>query len=54
MCWRACGRTARFHLGTVAFGSLLIAIVQFFRLILAYLDRRSKELQVRFVLFLFS
>lgn len=47
MCWRACARTARYHMGTVAFGSLLIAIVQFIRLILAYLDHRSKELQVK-------
>ena len=37
----------RFHLGSVAFGSLIIAIVQFIRLVLAYLDRKTKGLQVR-------
>jgi hypothetical protein len=30
----------------VAFGSLIIAIVQFIRLVLAYLDRKTKGLQV--------
>jgi len=33
------------HLGSVAFGSLVIAIVQLIRAILAYLDRKSKKLQ---------
>jgi len=36
----------RFHLGSIAFGSLIIAIVQFIRLVLAYLDRKTKAMQV--------
>mmetsp|Transcript_22494 Transcript_22494/g.57884 ORF Transcript_22494/g.57884 Transcript_22494/m.57884 type:complete len:720 (-) Transcript_22494:322-2481(-) len=37
--------TVMFHLGTVAFGSLLIAIAQFLRIILEYVDQRTKDLQ---------
>jgi len=33
------------HLGSIAFGSMVIAIVQLIRAILAYLDRKSKKLQ---------
>jgi choline transporter-like protein 2/4/5 len=40
-------RTIRYHLGTIAFGSLLIAIVQFIRFILEYIDSQSKRLQER-------
>ena len=35
----------RFHLGTIAFGSLLIAIVQIIRYIAAFIDARTKNLQ---------
>ena len=35
----------RFHLGTVAFGSLLIAIVRIVRYIAAFVDARTKKLQ---------
>mmetsp|Transcript_20538 Transcript_20538/g.55280 ORF Transcript_20538/g.55280 Transcript_20538/m.55280 type:complete len:717 (-) Transcript_20538:312-2462(-) len=35
----------RFHLGTVAFGSLIIAIAQFLRIVLEYVDQRTKQLQ---------
>ena len=38
-------RTVRYHLGTIAFGSLLIAIVQFVRFILEYIDSQTKKLQ---------
>jgi solute carrier family 44 (choline transporter-like protein), member 2/4/5 len=38
-------RTVRYHLGTIAFGSLLIAIVQFIRFILEYIDSQTKKLQ---------
>jgi len=38
-------RTYRYHLGTVAFGSFIIAVVQFMRIILAYIDQRTKKLQ---------
>lgn len=35
----------RYHLGSIAFGSLLIAIVQFIRAILEYINHKTKELQ---------
>jgi len=38
------------HMGSVAFGSLIIAIVQMVRAILAYLDHKSKDLQNKNVL----
>lgn len=37
--------TLRYHLGSIAFGSLIIAIIQFIRAILAYLDKKSKKAQ---------
>ncbi|XP_050674068.1 choline transporter-like 2 isoform X2 [Leptidea sinapis] len=36
-------RTLRYHLGTVAFGALIIAIVQVIRVILEYIDRKVKK-----------
>ena len=33
------------HMGSVAFGSMIIAIVQLLRAILAYIDRKSKDVQ---------
>jgi choline transporter-like protein 2/4/5 len=41
--WRA----IRFHLGSIAFGALLIALVQMARLALEYIDRKTKALQKR-------
>jgi len=38
-------RTCRYHLGTVSLGSLIIAICQFLRVVLGYLDEQSKEAQ---------
>ena len=35
--------TCRFHLGTVAFGSLIIAIVQLIRLIAGYVQKKMEE-----------
>lgn len=35
----------RYHLGTIAFGSLLVAVVQFIRYITMYLDARTKKMQ---------
>lgn len=35
-------RSLRYHLGTLAFGSLIIAIIQFIRIILEYLDHKMK------------
>jgi choline transporter-like protein 2/4/5 len=38
-------RTVRYHLGTVALGSLIIAICQMMRFVLGYLDKQSKKAQ---------
>jgi choline transporter-like protein 2/4/5 len=35
----------RYHLGSLAFGSFIIALVQFIRACLMYIDRQTKELQ---------
>ena len=43
--WRSVKRTMRYHLGTLAFGSLLIAIVQMIRLVLEYVDKKTKQAQ---------
>ena len=46
-----CGSWAdRYHLGSIAFGSLIIAIVQMIRIALAYLDQKTKSMQVSGVL----
>ncbi|CAK4664861.1 hypothetical protein LEN26_007338 [Aphanomyces euteiches] len=37
----------RFHLGSLAFGAAIIAIVQFFRLLLEYIDQQTKQAQNR-------
>ncbi|VDK58158.1 unnamed protein product [Anisakis simplex] len=42
---RSLGRAVRYHLGTIAFGSLILAIVKFFRAILDYLDRKLSNAQ---------
>lgn len=38
-------RAWRYHLGSVALGSFIIALVQLFRLILEYVNRKTKQLQ---------
>ncbi|RHY10575.1 hypothetical protein DYB36_001753 [Aphanomyces astaci] len=38
-------RTLRYHLGSMAFGSLIIAIIQFIRLVLEYVDQKLKTAQ---------
>jgi choline transporter-like protein 2/4/5 len=40
--WDAFWRCCRFHLGSLAFGSLFIAVVEFFRLVLSYVDRQTR------------
>ena len=35
----------RYHLGSIAFGSLIIAIVQFIRLVMEYINNKTKDLQ---------
>lgn len=37
------GRTLRYHIGTLAFGSLIIAIVRMIRVILEYIDHKVRE-----------
>uniref|UniRef100_K3WN71 Choline transporter-like protein n=1 Tax=Globisporangium ultimum (strain ATCC 200006 / CBS 805.95 / DAOM BR144) TaxID=431595 RepID=K3WN71_GLOUD len=39
---RSWWRTIRYHFGSMAFGSLIIAIVQFFRIALEYLDQKMR------------
>uniref|UniRef100_H3H5C2 Choline transporter-like protein n=1 Tax=Phytophthora ramorum TaxID=164328 RepID=H3H5C2_PHYRM len=39
---RSMWRTIRYHFGSVAFGSLIIAIVQFLRIALEYVDQKMK------------
>ena len=43
---------ARYHLGSVAFGSLLIAICQLIRIFLEFLDRRLKGAENRVAKFI--
>ncbi|CAL1537804.1 unnamed protein product [Lymnaea stagnalis] len=40
--WSACYRSLRYHMGSLAFGSLIIAIVQMIRAILEYINRKLK------------
>ncbi|XP_060226250.1 choline transporter-like protein 2 isoform X1 [Meriones unguiculatus] len=48
----AFGRALRYHTGSLAFGSLILAIVQIIRVILEYLDQRLKAAQNKFAKFL--
>ncbi|XP_006501553.1 choline transporter-like protein 5 isoform X3 [Mus musculus] len=41
----AFGRAVRYHTGSLAFGSLILASVQMFKVIVEYLDRRLKKAQ---------
>ena len=38
-------RVYRFHLGSMAYGSAIVAIVQFLRAIMAYVDAKTKNIQ---------
>jgi len=38
-------RLFRYHFGSIAFGSLILAIVQFIRLVLAYMEAQAKKMQ---------
>ena len=40
---RALANTVAFHLGTVAFGSLVIAIIRFVRLVFEYIEKKCKK-----------
>lgn len=37
--------TMFYHLGSVAFGSFIIAIVQFIRVVLEYINRKTQQIQ---------
>ena len=51
--FRSMWRVTRYHLGTVAFGSLIVAVVQFVRVILQYIkDKTTKENPGAFAQFL--
>ncbi|XRB10017.1 choline transporter protein [Pycnococcus provasolii] len=38
-------RCVRYHLGSIALGSFIVACVQFFRIMLEYIDRKTKDMQ---------
>ena len=42
---KSCYRTVRYHMGTAMFGSFIIAVVQFARAMLAYLEENTKTWQ---------
>ncbi|VDM38921.1 unnamed protein product [Toxocara canis] len=42
---RSFGRAIRYHLGTIAFGSLLLALVKFVRALLVYVERKLSAAQ---------
>nr|XP_040047525.1 choline transporter-like protein 2 isoform X2 [Gasterosteus aculeatus aculeatus] len=46
------GRSLRYHTGTLAFGSLILSIVQIIRVLLEYLDHKLKGAQNKFTKFL--
>ncbi|XP_044045547.1 choline transporter-like protein 2 isoform X2 [Siniperca chuatsi] len=48
------GRALRYHTGSLAFGSLILSMVQVIRVILEYLDQKLKGAQNRFTKFLLS
>uniref|UniRef100_A0A8C3QXG7 Choline transporter-like protein n=1 Tax=Cyanoderma ruficeps TaxID=181631 RepID=A0A8C3QXG7_9PASS len=50
----AFGRALRYHTGSLAFGSLVLAVVQVIRVTLEYLDHRLKAAENKFAKFLLS
>ena len=42
---RSAGRVARYHLGSMALGSFVIAVCQLLRALLEYLDRQTRQAQ---------
>ncbi|KAM3598466.1 uncharacterized protein V6R79_018323 [Siganus canaliculatus] len=49
----ALGRSLRYHTGTLAFGSLILSIVQIIRVLLEYLDHKLKGAQNKCAKFMF-
>ncbi|KAF7465532.1 hypothetical protein GHT09_004063 [Marmota monax] len=50
----AFGRALRYHTGSLAFGALILAIVQIIRVMLEYLDQRLKAAENKFAKFLMT
>ncbi|XP_061086859.1 choline transporter-like protein 2 isoform X2 [Conger conger] len=48
------GRALRYHTGSLAFGSLILSIVQVIRVVLEYLDKKLKGAQNKFAKFLLT
>uniref|UniRef100_A0A672YBB2 Choline transporter-like protein n=1 Tax=Sphaeramia orbicularis TaxID=375764 RepID=A0A672YBB2_9TELE len=48
------GRALRYHTGSLAFGSLILSLVQIIRVLLEYLDHKLKGAQNKFAKFLLS
>lgn len=46
--FRALGRTLRYHLGSVAFGALLLGIIQFIRIIMLYIQSQVRGRENKF------
>ena len=42
---RSLRRTVVYHLGSIALGSFILAVVQFVRLVLEYLDKKTRKIQ---------
>lgn len=43
--WKSMCTVMRYHLGSLAFGSFVVAIIQWLRAILTYIDQQTKKLQ---------
>ncbi|KYQ91635.1 solute carrier family 44 protein member 2 [Tieghemostelium lacteum] len=50
--WSSFGRVLRYHLGSLAFGSLILAIIQFIRWVLRYLEKKFKGKEENFAVFI--
>ncbi|KAK2489150.1 hypothetical protein MC885_012282 [Smutsia gigantea] len=50
----AFGRALRYHTGSLAFGALILAIMQIIHMILEYLDQRLKDAENKFAKFLMT
>ena len=45
-------RSLRYHVGSLAFGSLIITLCQLVRILLEYIDRKTKDSQTKLVKFI--
>jgi len=46
------GRTLRYHIGTIAFGSFIIAVIQLARIAMEYIDQKCKDQQTPITAFI--